>query len=337
MKKLLSILLVILTVMTFAVSVAAQDDVLFSEDTQWELSEDARTLTDGTREYTEYPIPYTDTFLPEEAYLLEYAIVSDDFVNYDITLSKSTGDIICLSPSDEWEMEAVYVTEAGKKTLDAFYDGMYGCARIYNYDSGFSFFAGYAEISLDFVNELDSFEGEVVTVNVTELSELDICTLYVYDPTDTIEHLHGDIYIDDDAYYYINYDALDNSYFDSEGFFSFRSGTVNALKLDENAVEVLNKASANLESHYTQYDYSMSTGAEDYVEYNGIMAESAALAAFWIINAIFGFIIPLVIGIIGIVLALSKKPGNNKRWLALTALSVLWMIVAAVIIMVVVI
>ena len=332
MKKIISIVLVILMTLSFAVPVSAQENIKSAEE--WELTDGGKKLCFGTNEYVIYPDFNAEHFLPEEAFVFEGAVTDDDLVEYDVVVPQSNNDIVCLAFTDNWLESSVYVTAEGKKTLDAFQDGMYGHARIYNYHV---WNGGYGELELEFLAELDKFKGEVIDMNVNSLSEMDICPVYVYDITDTIEHHHGDIYIDGDVYYYVNYDALDNSYFDADGYFSYRKGTVSVLKLDSEAVSVLNEVSNDLEERFTEYEYSESNGFDFGFSSDGIFSSETASVIFWVFSGIFGFAIPLAIGVLGIVLALSKKPGKNKRWLVLPVLSLLWMLVFTAIILVIII
>ncbi|MBE6563017.1 MAG: hypothetical protein E7660_04710 [Ruminococcaceae bacterium] len=330
MKRIISIVLALFMLASLAVTVSAQE-----AEPEWSLSEDGKTLADGTNEYMLYSAFSIENFSPEEAFVYEEAVTDKDFVYYDVTVPKSNNDIICLAESENWFYGSIYVTVEGKKSLDALCNSMYGYARICNYNV---MFGGYGDIDVEFLMELDSFKGEVLEINVRELAELDTCSVYVYDSTDTIEHLHGDVYMDGDNYYYINYDALDNSYFDADGYFSYRSGTVAALKLNEDQVAVFNKVSSNLEDRYTEYDFSGSLDMDDIFSADvNFMNEKGAGVFFWIVSAIIGFAVPLAIGVLGIVFALSKKPGKNKKWLALPVLSLLWMLVFAAIIVVLII
>ncbi len=330
MKKIISILLVLVMALSLAVTVSATEDPV-----EWSLSEDGKTLSDGTNEYTKYPLSYSESFFPDLAYVFEYAITDNDFTELDVIVPMKTGDIIALRDTYGWESEEIFVTEKGRSILDSFYGGSYSFARFYN---DVVTFGGYADIPLDFLNELDRFSGETVELDVKEIGDWDYCTLYVYDSTDTMEHIHGEIYFNEDSYYYINYDALDNSYFDSDGFFSYRSGTVTALKLDSEKISVFNEATSNLEDRYTKYKKIGSDEVDEIFDMDvGILDEASAKVVFWVFSVITGFAIPLIFGILGIIFALSKKPGKNKKWLMLTATSVLWMAVSAAIIVIIII
>ena len=69
--------------------------------------------------------------------------------------------------------------------------------------------------------------------------------ILAYPENDILEYEYGARYYYDNDYYFINYSRLDNSYFDADGRFSYRSGSVEALLLDESAVAELETVTKN--------------------------------------------------------------------------------------------
>ena len=242
MKKKLSLLLALVLLFLPVKAVAAE--------LEWTLSEDGKTLTDSQQEYTLYRLPDQDLFYP--AVLFEYAqeledpedeayyawIETNDAFRYFMVLSGycSDGDIY-----------DVYTTETGAQILDRFAAGQYAFILL-----GDEFACEAAAVSLDWVSGLDAAEGAADTLDVTALADVERYTLWGGDASGTFYHPHGGLYKVDGSWYYINYDNLDNSYFDAYGNFSYRKGTVEAKRLT--AEQAATAAQAAGEREYWEQD-----------------------------------------------------------------------------------
>lgn len=332
MKKILCVILSLVFALSLVTTVWAQEENL------WEVSSDGAVLYCEDREYYGYSIGGADVFNPESAYLYSDAIeINGEFL--DLCVPKGTSEIVSVGYHSfgVFSPEKYYVTEKGRELLDDLYDGSYSFVRLQNYN-GFS--AGLSDMSLELLERLDSFEGETEDLDVRELFEDECYNVLVYDATDTIEHTHAGIFKKNSDFYYVNFDALDNSYFDSMGYFSFREGTVTALKLDGELKKQVWSHVTSAGARITEYEYADGYSFEPDEYYGGAeyFGESSGAAIFfWVFVLIIGFAAPLAAGITGICLALSKKPGRNKRWLVLPILSVVWMLAAVLIIVVLII
>lgn len=322
MKKTLIVILTVILTMTLAVSV-------FGTAPAWSLSEDNEVLSNGVNEYRKYHFSSSYIYSPRDAYVypadLEY-----NGEKHDVSMPKSTEHIAVLGNEDYQYFYEFYVTEEGRKLLDEFLAGDYGFARIQDF---YSVFGGAADISVDLVEELDNLNGEEKQYDVMDLQTEEAYQLLVYDKSDSVEHIHGMLYEINGEYWYINYDALDNTFFDASGYFSYRSGTVNAKKVPSDTVEGLKSACAVGEDRMTEYYYADGTKVRYGVE-NLFGSETVSLVFFWVFVIIAGFVFPLACAVLGIVLASSKKTGNHKRWLTLTALALVMLIISFVIVLI---
>jgi hypothetical protein len=121
------------------------------------------------------------------------------------------------------------------------------------------------------------------------------------------------------SWYYINYDALDNSYFSSDGSFSYRSGTVEAVKLEGDVARMVGGLQSAMEPREKSVEYESSAMniPTEGVEYEPV---------FWVLTVILGLILPAVPLTFGLMYALKGKCLYPKRWFLLVALSVAWMV-----------
>ncbi len=310
MKKYLSFLLTAIFLMLFLGSI-----ICFADGPIWIMSDDAKTLTKGQTVFTLYEKSPEIDFLPENEIKL-YRIADetdDDLYRYeyvaqiseDIAYMYNTGDL--------------FVTEEGRRQFDSFVNGEYS---YYLYHVEYN-----GVVDFDFQN-FKSFidEKNMTEIDVTTLWNDDVFYVRGYDKTGCFAHKCGAVYrLDDGYYYYIHYDALDNTYFDAYGDFSYRKGMVSAYKLtgeNEKFVSDAKYTSKVRTESYIYPDEKTFVNDEDSVK---------ALTTFILVPLIFGFIIPIVPFVLSIVFAKSKKAVNPKRWCLLTAYSAMWILTSAVI------
>ncbi len=131
----------------------------------------------------------------------------------------------------------------------------------------------------------------------------------------------GAIYHVGEYYWEVSYDTISDRFFDSEGHINYNThGTVDAKRIDRESVPLLEEVlqqTMDLEVRF-ESDNPMSAGA----------------IAFYVLLVLFGFLLPLAPLILGIVFALSKKTSAFKRWIVLVAFSLIWIIVAAVLLII---
>lgn len=316
MKKHVSLILALLLVLALPVTAFATEDSI-----TWTLSEDGKTMSDGQKTYERYPMAYVDMFEPVQAYVWEQEIPSpenpdDAWYNFTIMIAPEFPEVVILT-SSTYSEDMVFVTKEGAAVLEAFTSGNYASMVLED-----PFYSEGAVLSLDWVDGLDSSDGARETLDVKALGEVDPYIVWGGDETDTFYHPHGAFYSLDGTWYYINYDALDNSYFDADGFFSYRKGTVEALPIDGEDHTVLTGALEEMTDWETEFLYEGNVLNLD---------EDTSKIVFWIFAILLGFVLPLVPLILGIVFAHSKKALHPKRWYVLSILSAAWIAVAALI------
>lgn len=320
-KKLICLLLACLLLPALCVSVLAEE----AEYAQWVISEDGEELSlDGTT-YTWYPLAYGDRIVPEERFVYENDVTNP--VN-DKTMTVSVNPdnphmVFLVGYIGGYAVQRVYVTEEGRRILDAYVNGAYSEYLLVKDDDL------AAELSLDLIAELDAQTENQISMEVTRLRERASYDIIGYDETRTLAHTHGAIYLLGNGYYYINYDALDNTHFDASGSFSYRSGTVTLVKLGTEHSRKVSDALGNLEDWYSDVVYE-SDGEEP------VMEESSAKTVFFVLSVIGGLLVPAVPLVLGLVFARSKKSLNPHKWYLLSSLAALWIILAAVIVMMVI-
>lgn len=315
-KRVISIVcaLFFLLVLTLGVSAADQRWVLEKKDT---------ILTGDGQTYEKYTFPESGYFLaPKELYYRGF--IDSTYEVYTPTLHS---DSFCVV--SEWTYSKdlrnvdFYVAPHMQESFDRFMDGEYTTVRL---EDPIEERANTLEkATLEGLNALPAEEK----VDVTTLADSLVYHITVYDETDSIAYLYGAIYKDDYSgqLLYINYDRLDNSYFDAYGDFSYRRGTVEVAYLEGDLLDAIQRATLWMPQRTTQW-YGNEFAADDTSE------EDYAVLG-WIIYAAIGFIFPILPFAAGIVLASVRKMGYQRGWYALSGLSVLWVTVAALFLVVV--
>ena len=311
MKKYLSFLFTIVFLVLLLGSI-----ICFANEPIWIISDDAQTLKNGQTVFTLYEKSPEIDFLPENEIKL-YKITNEtdeDLYKYEYVAQISEDIAYMYNTGD------VFVTEEGRRQFDNFIKGEY------------SYYLYHLENSSVVDFEFQKFgmfidEKNMTEIDVTTLWNDDIFYVRGYDKTGCFAHKCGAVYQLDDGYYYIHYDALDNTYFDACGEFSYRKGMVSAYKL-----------TGKNEKFVSDAKYTSKVRTESYIypeEKNFVNDEDSvkALTTFILIPLIFGFIIPISPFVLSIVFAKSKKAVNPRRWYLLTAFSTMWILTFAVIVL----
>ena len=308
MKKLLSVLFVIV----FAISLST---VAFAKKsyTEWTISNDGNSIMVDNSSYELYNgvLCPNDLFLPKSTFYYENEV--DYF--YCLKKNKDSNHIFSVSMSYDEELGDVYVDSEGKESLDSFLNGEYSSHIIADYSLSF-----YLSVESTWLDCLDG--GSVKAINVKDLASLKRYYVLGYDQTGTIAHYNGAIYLYEGSYVFVNYDKLPNNYFDANGNFSYRSGTVGAYVL---SVEQLG-AIAELESgsNYFRIEYESAKNVKEDKGYG----KGYHITVFVLITLIFGFALPIVPSVIGIIRIAKHKARNPKRWYLFFACCGLWVIFA---------
>ncbi len=299
-KKIILVLFALIIMLTLCI-IASADDY-----TEWTISEDGETLMVGNDTYELYKgyMYPTDRFLPEISYVYE------NRVNYDYLKKNYEDDGIMVLSSYSDSLRYIYVNNEGRAALNQFLNGKYSSYKIYE---------GQRIVSApsSWINLLDG--GSIVTVDVRDLKYCETYEVLGYDSTGTIAHTVGAIYADDTSYYYVNYDKLSNNYFDANGYFSYRQGTVKAYKLNATQSLDVQEYINNFHALDTIYE----TDKDD--SFDGF-GKGFYVFIFVFVTVLFGFVIPLVPVIIGAIRVVKGKTRNPKRWYLLFIGCALWIL-----------
>ncbi len=221
-------------------------------------------------------------------------------------------------------------------TLQGYFNGTEGSFVLRQpwYETGeydtFDKFSNLTDETANLIRELSQKGGGVKT-NVTELEGSLICELRFHDPSGLLTTIKGAIYeMPDGNFGYVDYSTLDNSHFDADGNFSYRQGEVTVYPLKELAGRVdsalSNSYTIKRSFTYEYYEYEDDFDIIDDSDY----IEKAALASFWIVFVLMGYLVPIAPLVIGLVFANSQKMSHPKRWYVVAGLAVLWMVLAVV-------
>jgi hypothetical protein len=317
MKRGIAIFLTLLLLLLPVTAHAAQN-----ADDSWTLSADQKTLTHGDVEYKRYYLNPADKLLPSRWYALdETGVIETEGETYTVQRMNDTDEIVSLMKGYYTSSpDMLYVTEAGAAILDAFVSGSFTTAYLMN-----EYLKESAEMTLEEMAFLDAAVTNC-TIDVRELAQAEIWKVVGMDGTGTVGHIHGAVYVVDDAKLYINYDALDNTYFSSNGEFSYRSGTVDAVRLEADSLELVDRILINM--GYANSEYH--SESEDILEDIGERAPDLK-GIFWVLTVCLGLFLPAIPLTFGLVYALKGKCLYPKRWFLLVALSGAWMLVMAAI------
>lgn len=223
-------------------------------------------------------------------------------------------------------VDGFFVTEAGRVSLNALCAGNAANYRLRDSESVYGYSKRTEPLENGFVQSIMA-GTDTVMIDVTTIEYSLVAYLYGYDGTDAYACQYGGLYEIDGMYFYIHYLTLGNQYFDAYGSFSYRSGTVEAVKLDETQASRLEALLPMMEMHLTENVWEGQEADEP-------LAYDSAVVGFVISVICLGFLLPLPLMIVSICMARSKKRGCPKYWYALTAVSAVWMAAALVLMIV---
>ncbi len=190
----------------------------------------------------------------------------------------------------------------------------------------------YSYVPESLADELMSLSKstEGVKMDVSVLKNCDIRELRLQDKSGLLTTVKGAVYaMPDGSFGYVDYATLDNSHFDADGNFSYRQGKVMVYTLSDDLGEQVNAWLGD--SYYLDggnvYEYHEYENDIGIIGGNDYTNESA-IAAFWVIFVMGGYLLPIAPLVIGLVFANSKKMSHPKRWYAVTGMAVLWILLA---------
>jgi|GEM_PF-3278445 len=284
------------------------------EYVKWELSDDQKTLTDGQKEYVRYTLPLGVYAEPDYEYLYKQKVLD----GYTVFSTEKGGDLVWFGDYPDY---CVYVTIEAKGALDAFvHQDRSGVFRLTGDH-------GYMESALDaeLIQKLNALGEETVTMDVTELEDLFLYDLRLYESNNVFYKTYGAIYKIEGKLYYLCYRDLPNNHFDANGDFSYRSGTVTLTKTDEETAQALSEAVDRLEHRAYDRDYEGGNrdGEDDYEE--GFSFRVAFV--FW------GFVLPILFIGMGLLLPRFFKTRFGAHWRYLAYGSTAWFVLALILLL----
>ena len=298
-----------------------------STDAEWELSPNGQYLEETARYNESYELTYTlvgyglagelvefwnDAYSEEYGYLSVYAVSEDPsvllLVGYDTPIF-------------------VYTLDGAPASLESFISGVADTHRIVNSRDTSS----YLDLSREQMNAYDSLEPSV-NIPVASLARALTYELKVYDLADGLMHTHGGFYAGDGKLYYINYDALDNSYFDADGNFSYRSGNVPCAVVEGELADRVLDATNYVEG--SEIKFTMEEGER---EEEDIEADAAAARVLLIFYLAFFLIFPSVIPLVFMIVDLCRRGFRGVSTTTYIILGAILVIFAASIAMMVIV
>ena len=293
--------------------------VLATQETEpiaWELSEDEQTLTNGFDRYTRVSFYSNVSLDPKQIYRYATAVEFSE-VSY---LFGGESFVYAPMPDSEFvwlegdDSIFIYATEKGQRDLQAFLELESGFYRLTNAQTETT-----AVLDEELLQAMEGSAGSKKSVEVTALRDQERHNILFYDSTDTLSYVYGAIYVLDDSYYYLNYLTLGNQYFDADGNFSYRSGTVELTVLNDGLCADIRETVDSQKYRSTQYEYETDIPDTDTYENP---------SGFWVGFVLFGIILPIPFLLIGLLVPRSEKRGYPKYWYVLAIIAAAWLLLA---------
>ena len=253
----------------------------------WELSPDGTVLTETVKYNESYHLVGRLVGFHFAGEMIDFAngVKDADGYYYSVYAQSEDPDVVYVTRGG---MILVYSKEESLPELDEYLSGVAAASRIvnsYDIDIGRDI-TDEQRLALDALTPTDTFA-------VSSLAGAMTHELRVYDSTGALSHAHGGFYTIDGGVYYVNYDALDNSYFDADGNFSYRRGNVDMVKLSGNDELLVTDSSSFDERDEYSYVSEEYSSSEDDIEENANVAR-AFLVIFFAVFLMLPSLIPLV-------------------------------------------
>lgn len=315
-RAFLMALSIVLLLPLLSLSVFADED----EDgfVEWELSEDELTLEGNGKVYSAYNPIGTIPFYSEskQIYVYENEVTFSD----NGPLGRGTSEVCAPDADSEFVWVRVqggsyiFATATGARQLNSFLSGKSDnyFLRTDSYSS-----AKLEKETVDAMEKARKASGGKKTVNVTDLQARHVFDVVVFDDTQTFVYDMGAIYeLSDGKYYYLHFLSLGNQYFDANGNFSYRSGSVELTALSDSIAEELDLVAEDIVYTETVYVWENDEGA------------LISASAFWVFYVLIGILLPIAPLVVGLILPRSKKKGYPKYWYILSIISAIWIFLA---------
>ncbi len=319
--KKLSVTLVValLLVNLFVFGVVAADD---GEYVKWWLSDDQTQIVNETENITYNNVFYGKNLRPvsDEIFVYNQYLADDGAYSYDqVHANPDYPEVIWV---DGYGYTEIFATDRGAADLKSFVNGNIGSLRLEDRDGL------VADISEDLVAEWDAALRSDRNTEIFDVIDIkpngkkaEVYYIAAVDVNNTLAYNYGAVYRLSGEYWYVNYADLANNYFDADGNFSYRGGSVKMTRLSDTSE--LEDVISSTEYRFSEYTYEADGIYYDYEENS-----NGWIIVFWIFYAIFIVIPPIPVIILGLILPFIKKLGKPKYWFSLSAFALLWLIFA---------
>lgn len=286
-------------------------------EAEWSLSYDEETLTFGTYTFDLYDPLFPVRLVGEKAYYYNYALE-----DYRAVETNAESNAVYASIKG-----TVYAADKGVEALDRLMEGEASSYLLMTQ------YGACAPISRELVTKLTQPEkgAETRTFDVRDLEDKVYYTLLGVESEGYYGCAYGAVYLYASEFYYIHYMALGNQYFDAYGNFSYRRGTVEAVKLSVDFIPAL--VNVEQDATYRPLEY-IDAGEEKNFDDTADYFDSAR-SAFVVGMVVFGFMIPTPLLIVGLVFPRSAKRGYPKYWYILAGVAALWMVLSVLLMVIV--
>lgn len=338
--KILSALLCLCMLFSMGLTAVSAEDSAEEEykKAEWEINEEAFYLTlNGTRKYI--PVDLHFNFHFDQLFSFEF--VDNVKINgkaYKIEGNSHDPSIVVVTDQG-WGY--AFVDEKEEAIIKDYRLGKDSVYFVEKYDDN-----RFARVDETFAKALDDYEyyakaDKIEKIDVSDIQPTsEIFFVTERDRTETLVRQHGAIYKSRQGiYYYFNIEDLPNENFDSSGQLSFRKGVIAMTRLSDDLVNMIELVGLdNLEykdktdvyesdvldgwidvyGNYT-YDY------DDYVNDSDTSFRFGLILSFWLSFSLWGFVFPIGIILLGLLLPASKKRKNEKYWRILAIIGGIWL------------
>ena len=333
-KICLFVALVLILCILFAPAVYASGESSANDTTfvEWEVSQDTASIFGGGKLYSIYQGSREFYLDPRTAFCYENTveIYEDGYLEEGYVYAPTKGaEFLWVNT---YSYNHIYATVAGKQALDDF---LVGKDVKYTLEYG----QKNADLGEFDVGQLDAGADKAESTLEVEVRSLENQKRYdviTRDATYTFAYVHGAVYELEGKLYYVNYETLGNNYFDANGDFSYRQGTVTLVALNGALSSIVTNAVGKLEYSDTVYTDEYEFNYDDTIIDEVIMC--VFFLIFWVFYALIGFLPPIPMVLVGILVPIIfRKRRSSLRWLVLVPLSILWMLAALVLAMLLII
>ena len=320
--KNLAFLLTALIILTQLFTLSPLADI--SAGTEWSISDDEQNLTNESEGIT-YTYFWSEVALrPDSKYVYVYdqAIWYMDESYFYISGNLGNPNAVWIEIADGYH---IFVTSTAKADLISFTEGKSGNYFIANDDGE------RAEISKNVIAKLsENYKNRVDTesFDVRYLKSNKVCDIIVQDESKTFAYTKGAIFSQNGDWWYVDYTALDVSYFDANGNFSYYHGRpVNMTKVDQETASVISERKNNMQPYEVFYDYEIVI-SDGSLNGDSDFLYSSLVSIFWVVYFALIVLPAVVLVPVGCILPFMKKLGRPRYWFIVAGLAALWLILA---------